>query len=572
MGADWEPKLTVKLPVKAPKQVAVEELIQPRSSGDDLVKKALAKTGYVVGTRLVTDTGNIRDRFKFGKELGRGHFGIVKVCEDLETGKKYACKSILKANLKKREELDELRAEIELMRHLKGHPHIVEMHALFEDKEAVHLVMELCKEGDLFDYIARRRRLVEGDAARIFRQIVLAVQHCHARGVIHRDLKPENIIFEEIGDEFQDPLVKVADFGLAVMPEPGQKASGLAGSPFYMAPELVRREKYGTEVDIWSMGVVLYTALSGFLPFWGKDHEQTFAAVLKAEPDYLKKPWPSVSREARRLVRWMLHVDPKRRATIDDILSNPWLMQHCSPTKAKEQPSKFSFLSGKGGAAAVAQLPTPPASPNPLSARAVGAIQPIPPFKPSHQRVPTPPCTSPSASGVGYVIAGPGPATDIPVHNQATYDPVPPPTIAPPSPSSNSFLQKLSNLHPFGQAAPKAQYGGTPPASPRSPKTPTFAFGKKNLYALFNSQPQEAPNRHELVMQRPIDKLKGVMPAEEFIPHNSPNSSPPHKPGASALVGKSFHRMESPRSPLEESIFPMSPKLRNYGYEGKGGC
>eukprot|EP00897_Mesotaenium_endlicherianum_P000127 jgi/Mesen1/10114/ME000075S09619 len=579
-AALWVPKLTVKVPgrVHTPSgscsrgkekeekgecatRQQQQQQQQLRPGGDDLeVKKAPPGPAAAAaaaaarpccqlagGTGLAVDPGNIRDRFKLGKELGRGHFGVVKACEEVGTGKAFACKSVLKANLKKEEEVEELRAEIKLMRYLRGHAHVVEMHALFEDQEAVHLVMEL--------------------------QIVLAVQHCHARGVIHRDLKPENIIFARIGDEFQEPSVKIADFGLAVMLAPGQKAQGLAGSPFYMAPELVRREYYGPEVDVWSMGVVLYTSLSGFLPFWGKDHEQTFAAVLKGEPDYLKKPWPSVSREARKLVKRMLHVDSRRRATIDDILSNPWLLQHCGPARGGAQ-LFFSARGGGGGAAAAAvaaaaaagpgagsggragergggggealgcastqqqqQLPTPPSSPNPLKS----GLQGFPAFKPTPpHRTPTPPRTGCQAAGAGYVVSAHA-------HAHAAAELSPPPTVSQLLyPIANSFAQNLPTgaAHQYAQAGPR-----TPPASPRSPNTPVFAPGKKNTYPLFKSQPQEAPNRHELVMQRPFEKFARAAPAEELSPPSAPSScSSPCTPCAhSAAPGKLLYHLEVPR-------------------------
>lgn len=483
----WVPKLTIKVPKRGEAEPQTDSgmaVISPKYSG-------------IEGTPVLANAaGDVRDFYAFGKELGRGHFGVVRICIDLETGEQLACKSILKANLKKKEEIEELRAEVAVMRHLAGHAHVVELVDLFEDNESVHLVMELCKDGDLFDYIARRRRLQEGDAARILWQVVLAVQHCHSRGVIHRDLKPENILFATAGDDTTEPQVKIADFGLAVIPEPGQLASGLAGSPFYMAPELVRRHKYGPQIDVWSLGVILYTALSGFLPFWGKNHEQTFAAVMKAEPDYLKKPWPAISREAKRLVRSMLHVDPRRRATLSDILSHPWMLQHNAPHGAAGS-LKAIFSSHHAQPQASTAAPAPSSSPAPLPAFTAPSLSPPPLFAPSMHK-PSPPLETPP-----FLVPTP------PLSPKGSEHQGSPRT-------SVNLASKFTAFQPFSSSSPPSPCPSPPahspawPSSPRSPRnSPTFAFGaaaKKGFYALFSSQYDKAsPGRGELVMQRPLD-------------------------------------------------------------------
>lgn len=162
-----------------------------------------------------------------------------------------------------------------------------------------------------------------------FRQIACAVKYCHDRGVIHRDLKPENVLFEKIpGRRTGSYVVKLADFGLATTFTAPLKVVGMAGSPFYMAPEIVRRKPYGAEVDMWSMGVILYAVLSGCLPFWGDTQEQTFAAICHGYPDYEKKAWRFISADAKDLVRKMICVDGKKRISVEEVLEHPWILKH----------------------------------------------------------------------------------------------------------------------------------------------------------------------------------------------------------------------------------------------------
>ncbi|CAI5475921.1 unnamed protein product [Closterium sp. Yama58-4] len=165
----------------------------------------------------------------------------------------------------RKEAREELQGEVAAMRRVGGHAHVVALRALFEDAESVHLVMDLCAHGDLYDYLIARTTLPEPLAADVTRQILLALHHCHASGVVHRDIKPENILLAARDDAAGKLHLKLADFGLAVMLRAGQQAVGMYGSAVYMSPEVVCRRPYGPAVDLWGLGVILYTALSGAL-------------------------------------------------------------------------------------------------------------------------------------------------------------------------------------------------------------------------------------------------------------------------------------------------------------------
>ncbi|KAK3444054.1 hypothetical protein EUGRSUZ_A00262 [Eucalyptus grandis] len=264
---------------------------------------------------------NIQDRFEFGKELGRGEFGITYRCTELVTGEAYACKTISKSKLRTEIDVDDVRREVEIMRHLPRHPNIVSLKEAFEDRDAVYIVMELCEGGELFDRIVARGHFTERDAVTIARTILEIVSVCHEHGVIHRDLKPENFLFANSSDS--SPL-KAIDFGLSTFFEPGQHFREIVGSPYYMAPEVLRRD-YGPEVDVWSAGVILYILLCGVPPFWAETEEGIAQAIVQGEIDFERDPWPKVSEEAKDLVRNMLEPNPYTRLTVQEVLEHKWI-------------------------------------------------------------------------------------------------------------------------------------------------------------------------------------------------------------------------------------------------------
>ncbi|CAI5475029.1 unnamed protein product [Closterium sp. Yama58-4] len=205
------------------------------------------------------------------------------------------------------------------------HPAIVQLHEVFEDDAGIHLVMDLCDSGDLYDEVVRRGRLPEKESALLFRQIASALAFCHARGVMHRDMKPENILLHKQEDASNRLTVKLADFGLAIPLSAGETTRGISGSTFYMAPEVLSGE-YGHSADVWSLGVLLFTMLSGAVPFFGDDNSESTEAVLNGQLDFSSPGWATISIEAKGLIRCMLHRDPRRRPTAAKVLSHPWVL------------------------------------------------------------------------------------------------------------------------------------------------------------------------------------------------------------------------------------------------------
>ncbi|KAJ0982662.1 hypothetical protein J5N97_010917 [Dioscorea zingiberensis] len=264
---------------------------------------------------------DISRRYDLGKELGRGEFGITYLCTDKSSGEVFACKSISKKKLRTQVDVDDVRREVDIMRHLPPHPNIVSLKDTYEDETAVHLVMELCEGGELFDRIVARGHYTEKAAAVVTKTIVEVVQMCHKHGVMHRDLKPENFLF---ANSKENSTLKAIDFGLSVFFKPGEIFTEIVGSPYYMAPEVLKRN-YGPEVDVWSAGVILYILLCGMPPFWAETEQGVAQAIIRSVVDFRRDPWPIVSDNAKDLVKRMLDPNPKKRLTAQEVLDHPWL-------------------------------------------------------------------------------------------------------------------------------------------------------------------------------------------------------------------------------------------------------
>ncbi|KAF8114340.1 hypothetical protein N665_0039s0102 [Sinapis alba] len=204
---------------------------------------------------------------------------------------------------------------------LPDHPNVVKLKATYEDSENVHLVMELCEGGELFDRIVARGHYTERAAAAVARTIAEVVMMCHVNGVVHRDLKPENFLF---ANKKENSALKAIDFGLSVFFKPGDKFTEIVGSPYYMAPEVLKRD-YGPEVDVWSAGVIIYILLCGVPPFWAETEQGVALAILRGVIDFKRDPWPQISESAKSLVRQMLDPDPTKRLTAQQVLAHPWI-------------------------------------------------------------------------------------------------------------------------------------------------------------------------------------------------------------------------------------------------------
>jgi len=263
------------------------------------------------------------DIYILGEELGSGAFSIVKKCIHKQTKKDYAAKIIDTQKMSNRE-LQKLDKEARICRMLK-HPNIVRLHASISEGGAHYLVFDLITGGELFEDIVAREYYSEVDASHCIRQVLDALKHCHQIGIIHRDLKPENLL---LASKEKGAVVKLADFGLAVeVTNDDPKWFGFAGTPGYLAPELLRKEPYGKAVDLWATGVILYILLVGYPPFWDDDQNRLYEQIKAGNYEFPSPEWDTVTNEAKDLIRKLLRTNQQDRISATEALRHPWISQ-----------------------------------------------------------------------------------------------------------------------------------------------------------------------------------------------------------------------------------------------------
>lgn len=265
--------------------------------------------------------------YDVGKTIGKGNFAVVKLAKHRITKTEVAIKIIDKTQLD-RANLVKVYREIQIMK-LLSHPHIIKLYQVMETKNMIYLVSEYASGGEIFDYIATHGRMTETKARQRFWQILSAVQYCHNRRIVHRDLKAENLLLD------LNMNVKIADFGFSNFYSVTQQLATWCGSPPYAAPEVFEGKKYvGPEIDVWSLGVVLYVLVCGALPFDGSNLPALREKVLSGR---FRVPY-FMSSECEHLIRKMLTVDPVKRYTIDQVKHHIWMTSDSENIKLLSSP------------------------------------------------------------------------------------------------------------------------------------------------------------------------------------------------------------------------------------------
>lgn len=263
------------------------------------------------------------DGYEVKEDIGVGSYSICKRCIHKASNMEYAVKIIDKS---KRDPTE----EIEILLRYGQHPNIITLKDVYDDGKYVYVVTELMKGGELLDKILRQKFFSEREASAVLFTITKTVEYLHAQGVVHRDLKPSNILYV---DESGNPeSIRICDFGFA---KQLRAENGLLMTPCYtanfVAPEVLKRQGYDAACDIWSLGVLLYTMLTGYTPFAnGPDDtpEEILARIGSGKFSLSGGYWNTVSDTAKDLVSKMLHVDPHQRLTAAQVLSHPWIV-HC---------------------------------------------------------------------------------------------------------------------------------------------------------------------------------------------------------------------------------------------------
>jgi len=264
--------------------------------------------------------------------LGTGKFSVVHLCwRKYQPEKRYALK-VISNPPDDHQSLNRIYEEINILRVLGNHPSIIQLVDLDESMpNSIRLVLELCEGGELFDRIQQKQYYPEHEARLLIKNVLEAVAFIHGKGIMHRDLKPENILLKS---KVSNTDIKISDVGLAKIskdfPRRLPRSHSICGSDFYLAPEVIKQEEYGREIDIWSVGVVCYVVLSGSLPFFHNVLHKLYRQIVERDLSFPETAWKSVAKGAQDFILRLLQVRPGDRLTAEQSMNHPWLRSSAS--------------------------------------------------------------------------------------------------------------------------------------------------------------------------------------------------------------------------------------------------
>ncbi|CAI5713364.1 unnamed protein product [Peronospora effusa] len=255
--------------------------------------------------------------FDIGKPLGKGKFGNVYLAREKQSKYVVALKVLNKQQLMKSSMEHQLRREIEIQSHLR-HKSILRLYGYFYDSKRVYLIIEYAPQGELYKKLTRAGRFSEKQSALYIQEMARALMYMHSKHVIHRDIKPENLLVGFNGE------LKIADFGWSVH-APSSRRTTLCGTLDYLPPEMIENKPHDENVDVWTLGVLMYEFLTGAPPFETENTKETYRRIAHVD---LKFPSYMTS-DARDLLIKILRHDPQQRMPLERILEHPWIVQHC---------------------------------------------------------------------------------------------------------------------------------------------------------------------------------------------------------------------------------------------------
>ena len=274
---------------------------------------------------LSIDYKNLLDLYDIKEKSGKGKFGLVKHAIHKQSGKEVAIKIMAKKNMSTAD-LELAKTEIDILK-ICNHPNIIKLYDIFDTPEYIYIIMEYCSGKDLFSYIEKRNyKLPEPRAANIIHKLSMAIFYIHSYGIIHRDLKPENILMTDNTDNAD---IRLLDFGLSKIVGPGEKCTEPYGTLSFVAPEVLKGKPYDKSVDLWSIGIIAYLLMCGFLPFDDEHSEREIARQTIQDPvPYPANVWKNLSPEAKEFVGSLLKKNPEDRIGIKEVLNSKWIRKY----------------------------------------------------------------------------------------------------------------------------------------------------------------------------------------------------------------------------------------------------
>jgi len=271
---------------------------------------------------LAVQNKSLFDKYEVKQKIGKGKFGLVKSGINKETKKPVAIKIMAKKNMDK-SDMELAKVEIDILK-ISQHPNIIKLYDIFENENYIYIIMEYCSGGDLLSYFEYHEyELPETKVCEIIHKLSMAVYYLHSYGIVHRDLKPENILMTDLSATAD---IRLLDFGLSKIVGNDEKCTEPYGTLSFVAPEVLQGKPYDKSVDLWSIGIITFLLLCGYMPFDDKHSEREIARQTIQDPvPYENKIWSKLSPEAKIFVDGLLQKKPEKRYTIKEVLEHPWI-------------------------------------------------------------------------------------------------------------------------------------------------------------------------------------------------------------------------------------------------------
>ena len=309
-------------------------ILYPKKTRTYYLEKEEEYNEWIKKINLAINFKSLLDQYEIENKLGKGKFGLVKLAKHKETGRLVAIKIMAKKNMNN-QDLELAKTEIDILK-VSQHPNIIKLYDVYDTADFIYIVMEYCSGGDLFGYLEKRGfKLPEPRACEIIHKLAMAIFYIHSYGIVHRDLKPENILMT---DQTERADIRLLDFGLGKIVGPTDKCNEPYGTLSYVAPEVLKEKPYDKSVDLWSLGIITYLMLCGFLPFDDETSEREIARQTIQDPvPYPSQVWGKISKEARRFVDGLLRKNPSERMTIKQVLEHEWFKQYSKSPELRQK-------------------------------------------------------------------------------------------------------------------------------------------------------------------------------------------------------------------------------------------